>query len=58
MAKKLKEFTCRIVIELTGNNNEAKSKEEYIEKVIEEFNESNEFIISEDDIYDVEELVA
>lgn len=52
----LKEYTSTITLVFGGNNYEAESREDYIEKVIEGFYEQTGIKIDDSEISNIEEL--
>jgi hypothetical protein len=53
----IKEFECVVRIEWEGNNHEAKTKEEYIAKLKENFYEAYNIELMDSEILDIKEIV-
>ena len=52
----MKEFTSNIVITFSINNLEAESKQDYIEKLKEQFNEFHGIELKDHEIQDIQEI--
>ena len=55
-SKSKSKFRCLVKVEFAGNEFEAETKEEYIQKVIESFKEEFDLDIDSSEIHDVEEV--
>jgi hypothetical protein len=53
----IREFECIVRIEWEGNNHEAETKEEYIEKLKENFYEAYNIELMDSEILDIKEIV-
>jgi hypothetical protein len=53
----MKTYTSTIKIEWSGNNHEAENKEDYINKVIEQFYEEFNIKLSPSEISEIEEVL-
>ena len=51
----MKEYTSNIVLTFSINNLEAETKEEYIEKIKDQFNEFHDIQLMDNEIQDIEE---
>jgi len=51
----MKEYTSNIVVTFSINNLEAETKEEYIEKIKDQFNEFHDIQLMDNEIQDIEE---
>ena len=52
----MKEFTSTIILEISGNNITADNKEDYIEKLKENFKDDYNLDIYDEEIKDIEEI--